>query len=94
MTKIICVNCQTEFSSALGDIGVVVVEMAYQPPVPYNIWMADLLKCPGCGVEIVGAFGNRPIASGEAAARRLAEIQRLGQARVIYDYERPVEQTP
>jgi len=90
MTKLVCVKCQTEYSSALGEIGVIVVEMAYNPPVPYKIWGADLLKCPGCGVEVVSGFSDRPIARDSAATVLLADTLRIGKARIVYDYERPV----
>jgi hypothetical protein len=30
--------------------------------VPYKLWSADLFECPGCGAQIVAAFGERPIA--------------------------------
>jgi len=28
---------------------------------PYQLWDADLWKCPGCGFEVVLGFGCRPI---------------------------------
>jgi hypothetical protein len=91
MTKLVCVKCQTEYSSALGEIGVIVVEMAHNPPVPYKAWSADLLKCPGCGAEVVSGFPDKPIARDEAAAVLLADTQRIGKARIVYDYERPAD---
>lgn len=90
MPKIVCVKCQTEFSSALGDIGVVVVEMAGERA--YRLWMADLAKCPGCGVEVVGSFGDKPLERDEDAEKRLEVIKALGKARIIYDYERPIKE--
>ena len=94
MTKLVCVKCQTEYSSALGEIGMIVVEMAHDPPMPYKVWNADLLRCPGCGTEVVSGFSGRPIARDKAAAVLLADIQRIGKARIIYDYERPRPVTP
>ena len=95
MTKLVCVKCQTEYSSKLGEIGVIVVEMAHNPPVPYKAWGADLLKCPGCGAEVISGFADRPITRDEeAAAVLLADAQRIGKARIIYDYERPVTPAP
>ena len=88
MTKIVCVKCQTDFRTALGEIVVIVVEMAHNPPVPYRIWMADVLRCPGCGVEVVGAWADRPLARDGEAAAKLADIQFVGKARIIYHYER------
>ena len=88
MTKIVCVKCQTEYSSALSDIGVVVVEMAGERV--YKLWMADLARCPGCGAEVVGAFADNPLSRDKEAAQQLEEIKRIGKARIIYDYERPI----
>ncbi len=90
MPKIVCVKCQTEFSSALGDVGVVVVEMAGDRV--YKLWMADLASCSGCGTEVVGAFADNPLSRDEEAARQLEEIKRIGKARIIYDYERPIKE--
>ena len=28
----------------------------------YKLWVGDLYKCPGCGVEIVSGLGKAPIA--------------------------------
>jgi hypothetical protein len=28
----------------------------------YKLWSADLFECPGCHVQIVAGFGQRPIA--------------------------------
>lgn len=88
MTKLVCVKCQTEFRSALGEIGVIVIEMAHNPPIPYKAWSADILKCPGCGVEVVAGFPDNPLARDEAAAALLEATQRIGKARIVYDYER------
>ena len=27
----------------------------------YQLWDADLLACPACGLEIISNFGNRPL---------------------------------
>jgi len=27
----------------------------------YKIWHCDIYKCPVCGVEIIGGWGNKPI---------------------------------
>jgi hypothetical protein len=28
---------------------------------PYKIWVGDLLRCDGCGTEIVSGYGGRPL---------------------------------
>ena len=91
--KAVCVKCQTELKVADGGVGVAVVEMAFDPPAPYKVWMADLLECRGCGMQIVGNFGDRPVAAYHDAAQiMLDDILRIGKATVIYDYERPQTQ--
>ena len=30
--------------------------------MPYKLWQADLLRCNGCGAEIIVGFGLQPIA--------------------------------
>jgi len=30
---------------------------------PVQVWLADLLRCPICGLEICGGFGSEPIGS-------------------------------
>jgi len=34
----------------------------HDEPQAYQIWDADLWKCPKCGYEIVTGFGQHPIA--------------------------------
>lgn len=29
--------------------------------VDYKIWHCDIYKCPVCGIEIIGAFADKPI---------------------------------
>ena len=28
---------------------------------PYQLWVADLMACPGCGVEVVAGFAKHPL---------------------------------
>jgi len=30
---------------------------------PHSLWDSDLWKCPECGVEVIGGFGNGPISA-------------------------------
>jgi ribosomal protein L37AE/L43A len=30
---------------------------------PYELYDADLWKCPQCGIEVVGGFGHGPISA-------------------------------
>lgn len=47
----VCVRCG--LAMVVGDVGVAVIEMAYDPPEPYTIRNADTRVCPFCGTEIV-----------------------------------------
>lgn len=87
MPKLVCVTCQTELRPK--ESGVYVVEMASFGP--YKFWRADSWACPGCAVEIVGAFAAYPIAE-HYQPRFADQIQaaKCSGERIIYDYERPV----
>ena len=61
MSKLVCTNCSNQFW--VEKMGVYVLEMFLNPPVPYKIWMADELKCPSCEKIIIAGFGNAPIAN-------------------------------
>jgi len=53
----VCPKCNCELHSHENGVGV--VDMAKFGP--YEIWNADLWKCPKCGIEVVGGFGKGPI---------------------------------
>ena len=79
MDKTVCINCQLEYVPE--KIGIYVIEMFLTPPQPYVISSADVLKCPGCGNEVVARFGSGGVyhhqenfASLLAAARRSRHI--------------------
>jgi hypothetical protein len=71
MPKPICVTCKRFFKPARN--GQIVLEQmpareGVQPGVgdeegwrPYKLWMADLMRCDGCGTEIVYGFGMNPL---------------------------------
>jgi hypothetical protein len=64
MPKPVCVNCKRFFKPA--SIGRFVLEQmpagSDQAWVPYRLWSADILRCSGCGAEIVTGFGRAPVA--------------------------------
>ena len=90
MPRAVCSKCQTEFRPE--DIGVIVFEMSGErfEAKDYKIWHADLYKCPGCGVEVVIRFADRPLAEHfqDDFEKKKNAILKSG-VRVIYDYERP-----
>ena len=54
----ICSECQVEMRPVKNDI--VVVDYAWEPPQPYQLWAADEWGCPKCGHTIIRGFGNAP----------------------------------
>ncbi len=56
MPRMICVNCERQYKPK--TIGVLFLDMAYDPPVPVRFTSADIYSCPGCGHEIVSGMGE------------------------------------
>jgi len=52
--KPVCIKCNTELRPE--EVGVELLDMAEWGP--YQLWNADLWKCPSCGIEIIVNFGN------------------------------------
>ncbi len=55
----VCPKCNRELHPETNGVGV--LDMANSKP--YEVYDADLWKCPGCGIEVVGGFGNSPISA-------------------------------
>ncbi len=58
MPKIVCINCRLEYVPDKN--GITAEEFASFGS--YKLWSADIMRCPGCGHRIIGAFGNNPFA--------------------------------
>ena len=61
----VCVKCNCELRPEKNGVGV--LDM-YRPldsdkEEPYELYDADLWKCPQCGLEVVGGFGNGAISA-------------------------------
>lgn len=56
MPRMICAKCERQYKPK--TIGVLFVDMAYDPPVPIRFTSADIYNCPGCEHEIVTAMGE------------------------------------
>jgi len=56
----VCVKCKLELHPETNGVGVLDLN---ENGEPYELYDADLWKCPGCGMEVVGGFGRGPIAS-------------------------------
>ncbi len=61
----VCKQCNCEMRPETNGVGCLdMFRPSDKPtPQPYELWDANLWKCPKCGVEIVGGFGSGPIAS-------------------------------
>ena len=58
--RIICTNCGRDFKC--DTAGVLVKELFQGNKEIYQIWSADLLRCPGCGITVISRFADKPIA--------------------------------
>jgi len=53
----VCVKCKVELVPEKNGVGLVDMTRSDY----YQLWRADLWKCPNCGLEIVAGFGQNPI---------------------------------
>ncbi len=54
--SVLCLDCNVEYVPWRN--GVKVLETCGDDQ-PYKLWNADLLRCPGCGRQVVGRFGGQ-----------------------------------
>ncbi len=57
MHRPVCPKCERELHPEENGVGV--LDMANGKA--YKVYDADLWKCPGCGMQVVGGFGNNAI---------------------------------
>ncbi len=89
MPDVICNKCGLSYR--VKKVGVTVIEMAFQPPAPYNIKNGDLLECPGCHNQIVDGFGIPTYHHEDYFEAKIKEAENLKAVHpnwVIYVYER------
>ena len=60
MNRPVCVKC--EVVMRMGPMGVYVIEL-FQGVKICRIWSADVYECPKCGFQIIGGWGNKPLAN-------------------------------
>ena len=60
----VCKKCNCEMRPETNGVGCLDMfcPSDHETPQPYELWDADLWKCPKCGVEIIGGFALDPIA--------------------------------
>lgn len=57
---VMCIKCGLELVPDTN--GVMVLELWNKNTQVYKIWDADLVKCPGCGIQMVKGFAMNPFA--------------------------------
>ena len=55
--KPVCAQCHVDMRADLN--GVLLVEYAHNPPVPYQSWQADRWACPVCGAKVIVGFADK-----------------------------------
>ena len=87
MPKLVCVTCHTELKPETNET--VVVETASFGV--YKVWNADTWKCPGCGVEIVAGFADKPMRQDHYADDFQEWLDKVlaSARRIEYDNEKP-----
>ena len=60
ISPVICIKCNVKMQVAKQ--GVCVTELFMKDSQIYRIWQADLLRCFGCGIEIITRFADKPLA--------------------------------
>lgn len=56
----VCVKCQCELHPEKNGVGVLDTDGRGND---YELFDADLWKCPKCGMEVVGGFGHGPVSA-------------------------------
>jgi len=78
--RIICQDCGREFKC--DTAGVLVKELFQKDKEVYRIWLADLLRCPGCGITVISRFADNPIAE-HWNKEKMADILRQCETRIL-----------
>ncbi len=67
----VCAKCCCELRPETNGVGV--LDMADYGP--YELYDADLWKCPKCGLEVVGGFASGPISAHyESDFQRMVDV--------------------
>ena len=81
----VCSKCTVEMRPVRNDI--VVVDYAWKPPQPYQLWSADEWGCPECGHRVALGFGVAPFSRHyEEGFQSLLERLTTSQIRNNYEY--------
>ena len=82
-----CGTCERKFD--LVEVGIVLITYFNQPPEPYEMWEADLHKCPNCHRTAVLGVADNPfsIHFQEDFNEQLRQVQDSGRT-IVRQYER------
>jgi len=90
MRRPICAKCRIEFR--VLENGIMVIDMAWQPPKPCRLIHADLFECPICKKQIVSGFALKPLA--EHYENRFERWLRVAlEGTHVYNYEYAADAT-
>jgi len=87
----VCAKCECEMRPERNGVGLLDMFNPSDKPdlQPYQLWDADLYKCPKCGCEIVTGFGCNAIAQhweeNDQLARTITGYER--RSRIIKNYQ-------
>ena len=90
--KPVCVKCEIEFKP--HDCGIYVAELFQKESKIYRLWMADIHKCPGCGIEIVTGYAAHATQHFEQDLEAKVEELKKRGTRVVYWRERLKQPIP
>lgn len=83
-TNPVCVGDEVEYR--ILENGIYLIELAYDPPEPYKMWLADLWMCPVCGHKLVHGYGHEPKEHFEQDFNYYVE-RAIEKGTVVYQYE-------
>lgn len=85
--KPICSRCGITMDVHMQ--GVILVEMAFNPPSPYALVSADEYKCRSCSYRIISGFGDKPFSRhhDEDFKSRLLELANTNPMKIRVQWE-------
>lgn len=84
--RAVCVECNIQMRIASDRH--LLIELYSDPPEPYKIRRADVLRCPVCGLMVAVGFGD----PASVADKHRQEIQdAISHGRISWEYERTTD---
>jgi len=84
----VCVKCNCELHPEKNGAGLLDMlnPTDKSEPQPYQLWDADLWKCPKCGMQVVGGFAQGPIANHHETNFKQTIANYRSNSQVIVNY--------